>query len=418
MPNLARIGGPAAFLALTALLTGLQTADRLESLAAGTARAAAASNPPQAVTRQTTRRVPGPQHALTASGQPLRDADLLLEQLASLSLETEPDAAALESLLAELARHGDGAIWSIRDFLLKTGGDYAATEDSALREVRGALLELLLATDLPDVELMAAELIDSTYDAREVWRLGRYLDSVRPGAYDNLIRHAGQQVLFASGDETLLPGEFFQLIGEAGDLGTAGLLLNEPMHRDAYVSVALALIPDGSGMPLVEEDARLFADGHYTQHGRLAIELLAQQAPAQLSDSQLLVDLAERHRIPTDLWEPVLGLVAGQRSITLEPPDSGWRQTSMIHRPEGNQSIFRIERDPALDSFETIGRRLMLLHQLLPHAPDHLRGTMTTATRRLCELYQQAAADTPTHQPRAASQLREAVPSCTRGRTS
>lgn len=249
---------------------------------------------------------------------------------------------------------------------LSTVGEDGAWEGSEEQ----LLLQVLLSIDLPETEVIALDWMMSDPSPRAVAALSFYLGKRAPGVHDAVIRGIAEQSLLTSPSFSDVPGELFQLLGEYGDIGTVNLLADMPWHRDAYASVALALIPDGSGIDLLVRDARLFEQGQVTTHGRLALELLVQQAYVQPEAAEVLLDLAGQGLIPTDLWPDLLAAAAGDQEISLVRPMSGLQSMHTIFRPEGNQVFYRIRtintpsEENEIDEF-----RIALLEELLQFAP-------------------------------------------------
>jgi hypothetical protein len=312
----------------------------------------------------------------------------LLEELASIAASTaSEDGRRVEVIFNLLGEAGYSGLWAIKEYLLDSqqSADEPASAEQALRQ---ALLDFLLGSGQPGVEGLALELLTKLPGPMDVAQLGRYLEANHPGKYTQLIRTAAEQALTGADSFADIPGSLFQLLGEIGDTSTISLLVDMPMHRDAYVSVALALLPDGSGIPLLEQDARLFEIGQYTTHGRLAIELLAQQA-YQFSDAaKVLIDLANKNLIPSDLWPQVVALLAGEQRITLVPPAGSQTAWNTIYRSQGNQALYLATRSPEQETSEQIDRRLYVLGQLQQLAPPAFMRQFHTAQDRLNELRQ------------------------------
>ena len=327
---------------------------------------------------------PGAERSVEASQAPGGSAWELVEDLARLSVEQAgPGSEEMASLLQRLGLLGADALFAIRDFMLSEQA--SAPTQQALRR---ALLEVLLSLDLPEVEDVAFELLGDRPAPIELWLLGSYLEQAQPGVYTDSIRLAGEQVLLDLDTTVEQPGEFFQLMGEVGDQSTAALLLQLPVHMNAYSSVALALIADGAGIAQLEQDARLFATGADTNQGRLAVQLLAQEAYRQGTAADALMDLAGRKLVPPDVWPEIAALVSGGREITLEPPASGLLATNTIYRPEGNQILYTAARSSIQETYEEIEQRIYLVGQLQQLAPPGYRQHFIAAETRLMQIRQ------------------------------
>jgi hypothetical protein len=250
-----------------------------------------------------------------------------------------------------------------------TTGDGQYWDGSHERE----LLTLLMTLEGQEAEALALQWLQMGPSPRAFAELARYLGNAAPGVHDATIRLAAEERLAMAAALSDVPGEVFQVLGEFGDAGTVSMLLDMPWHRDAYASVALALVPDGSGLVSIIEDARLFEEGSITTHGRLAVELLAQEAHRDSAASELLLELAERQLIPADMWSDLMATAAGQQQISLIRPSVGLRGIHTILRPEGNQVLYRVARTtPPSTNIHQF--RLALLDGLRMYAPSQPGG--------------------------------------------
>ena len=124
---------------------------------------------------------------------------------------------------------------------------------------------------------------------------------------------------------------------------------------------------------MLEQDARAFEAGQDTLQGRLALQLLAQQAPQQPEAAAALIELAEQGVIPNGLWPYVLDIVAGSWEITVsEPPSDDLIGSHTYYHAEGNQVIYRVARHEDDIGEGREEQRLHLLDRLQPFAPPDL----------------------------------------------
>ena len=296
----------------------------------------------------------------------------LLDALLWVASSSDPDAPDLLDNIAEtLSKRGAAALPDVLELLYELiNSPLSAVPGQPESDQLAALIDLLLAFDLPEIEQIAVKVLMAEPPAQAVCRLADFLESAHPGRYAQEIRLAAESALLRSDDDTPLPGPLFQYLGLTGDVSTTLLLAQMPLHRDAYASVALALIPDGSGLAYIERDARLFEDGRDTVQGRLALELLAQQAHRFPEAADVLLDLAGRGLIPDDVWPHLFELVAGKWVLTLSEPDYGRMGTHMIYRPQGNQVIYRVARPEEPMDSPDYDRRRELLDSLRRLAPS------------------------------------------------
>ena len=294
----------------------------------------------------------------------------LLNEFVTLAIQSDSSQAKeLEHLRVALHGLGYNALQAIKSQINEESGGSLFLESGRAQ----ALLDILLILGLPEVEGVALEWLNNEPSAAAVVQIGRYLARHAPGSYDPEIRLAVEKALLLADQSDERLGPLYELLGEFGDEKTAALLLNMPRHRDAYSSVALAMIPDGSGIPLLEQDARLVESGLQTVHGRLAIELLAQQAHQFEDAAAIVLDLAVQGLIPSDIWPQVLAIVSGERQITLNPTAQGLVGSYTIFSSKGDQTLYLVTRTAAEDQGNWADWRILMLEELLQLAPD-LKG--------------------------------------------
>ena len=284
-----------------------------------------------------------------------READQGLHQVHQVA---DFQVVEVEALLADAVRETLGVVPS---------GDVAPDA------LRLALLDVLLSLGLTEVEDIALELLASAPSVAEVWRLGHYLESAQPGQYTDLIRSAAELSVVSSDSGAMLPPELFDLLGVLGNEHTADVLAQVPQSQEVYVCLSLADLADGRGLQVLEQRAGAFRDGRDTVQGRLALQLLAQEAPRYPGAVAILVDLAEQGLIPRDMWPFVLDIVAGNWALSLfEPPAELLIGSHTYYQPGGNQVIYRAAPDPYAEDDELDSQRLYPLDRLRPLTPPEL----------------------------------------------
>ena len=298
-----------------------------------------------------------------------RETEDLLDELQTLTWDEDTvDGKEASDLLRRLQLQGADALIPIRDFLLN-----ARRTGQVPPELRQAALEVLLSLESPEVEDVALQLLANRPDAFEVLELGLFLEGVQPGKYSDAVLLAAEQALIEAGSTNLLPAGFFQFLGELGNEETVLLLAEMPWHHQAYASIALASIPDGSGFATLEQEALGLVTNPNSMHGRVAIQLLAQMGPQFPEVATSLIKLAEQGAIPRDVWPHILDIVAGNWEMTLLEPMPGdlvWSHT-FFHQV-GNQVIYGATRDQNASDDALDAQRLYLLDQLMPLVPPGL----------------------------------------------
>ncbi len=311
-----------------------------------------------------------------------------LEELSYIAFSTDgADVNRTEELLDNLMQSGFSGLLAIKELLLKA--DFSASKSapgSPDQAYRKLLLSLLLNAEVFGVDKLAMEVLLSQPGEWEVAQIGLFLLKNFPGQYRDTIGLAAQHALLEADPSRTIPGELFQLLGETGDSSILGLLTSMPMNCDAYTSVALALFEDGSGIPMLTQDARLFETGQATAHGRLAISLLAQVAYRSQEAQEVLIELAQKNLVPVDLWPQVVDLLIGRTMISLLPTTSAQAPWNTIFQQEGNQLIYLVSNSTETGSIVSLDQRLYLLGQLSKLAPAAFSREFTAARNRLVQI--------------------------------
>lgn len=311
----------------------------------------------------------------------------LIRDLADLLAHDDPDSLIeAEDLLVRLHAMGLDGLIAVHQFLLQ-GGEAAALASgiTAESELRGLLLDFLLGSRTEGAEALAVELLDSPMAPGEIATIGILLEERAPGLYSANISQAAERAVLNAPLDGELPGTLFEILGRTGDYESIAILEQMPMYRDAYVSVALALLPDGSGIAALEQDARLIESGQHTAHGRLALQLLAQQAAQHPDAARVLADLASKNLVPADLWRSIASLASGASAITTIRPSIQPFHTMTIFWPQGDQRLYTV---PA--AFETVvsddlDQRLALIAALREYAPPDVQQYLITIRQQLLD---------------------------------
>ncbi|MEH6467157.1 MAG: hypothetical protein V7722_05960 [Porticoccus sp.] len=247
-------------------------------------------------------------------------------------------------LLDQVFQFGPEALPTIHDFLLSgTDAPLSATLVDDSSSVRLILIQMLRYMDDPKVVEVAFDTLHFSQDPMEVYFLASIVnDWSEPGWYNKDVLSFVEGVL----QQNILEGEvdsvgpLIQILGEQGDETTAGKLAAMPPYLQQSAAVAMAQLPDGSGMPFLVNEAR--SSGGYTLQGRLALRLLAQSALAQPSAANELVQLAAENKIPPEMWPELMKLIKGVERLQLVV-DSGQRaDQEIIFHPEGDEVWYRV----------------------------------------------------------------------------
>jgi len=249
--------------------------------------------------------------------------------------------------LLDLLFQQDGdALPAIQDYLLASAPRTAAVDS----DLRLALIGMLRHIDDPRAADVALDAVRETRDPMEIYLLSRVVrDWVGPGWQDGeLIRAVdlALQQLFLEEREAQA-GPLLQLLGELGDSRSLAQLATVPHHLEQAAYIAMAYLPDGSGIPLLQDIVA--NDGADTSQGRLAIRLLCQAAVAHPDAARALEALTASGRVPSDMWPELLELIKGEEQLQLvaESTDRADRET--IFHPRGEEVWYRVKGGPVQD---------------------------------------------------------------------
>jgi hypothetical protein len=294
-------------------------------------------------------------------------------------------ASRFQSLLTQLANQGDAAVPMIRDFLL-SGEDQTLPADGTFRypSLRLGLIDVLQRAGGEEAQLVSLELLQTEISAQEFVALSGYLEKQDPGFYQTEIHQAGRQLLLAqiAGLESVELGPVYQLLAEAGATSVAELN-QAPEQLQHYASVALALLPDGTGLPALLDELQgsdlIFDD----QLDFLKLKLLAQLAVDQPAAAATLADLASHNLIPERLWPEIAAIAGGLERIQLSNNGGAVVSRHQISSPYGDQVVYRSRTGGPRDAAEALAR-LQIVENLYQVAPgDAARQALASVFDRL-----------------------------------
>ena len=247
-------------------------------------------------------------------------------------------------LLDQVFHAGSEALPTIHDFLL-SGADVAfpVTLGDESHSLRLILIQMLSYIDDPEVVEVALDAMQSTREPMEVYLLSSIVnDWSEPGWHDegilNFVERVLQHEILEGKVDSL--GPLIQVLGEQGDETTAGKLADMPSYLQQSAAVAMAQLPDGSGIPFLVDEIR--DSGSYTLQGRLALRLLAQSAAAQPNAANELVRLAAENKIPLEMWLELMKLINGDERLQLVITRGQRADQEIIFHPEGDEIWYRV----------------------------------------------------------------------------
>jgi hypothetical protein len=233
---------------------------------------------------------------------------------------TEEQAAAWKHNLQLLIQNGAEAVPAISEFLAKNA-DLVFTPDErqALGYVsaREAMIDALVQIATPNAEAALTGVLQATADPREIAQLAQGLEKLEPGVYQPQILDATRQTL-AMAARGGLPGwdtaPLFQVLQQYGGPDAVTDLEGSASQWNYYAMIALAKLPDGSGINSLAQIASGQSDAG--SGARVAaLEMLAQVATQSPDALNALLDQARQGKLSAFDWASMLPILAGNQIV-------------------------------------------------------------------------------------------------------
>jgi hypothetical protein len=247
--------------------------------------------------------------------------------------------ALIRANLADLQAQGVAAIPAIQEYLAKNEdvsfGASAVKSPVGYAGLRGALFDTLRQIGGPEARGVLTETLRSTGEPGEIRQIAAHLEEMAPGEARQQVLAAAREALEMARKGELTgsdPGPLFDVLRKYGDSSILEELAASRSQWSHYASIALAGLPNGEGIPSIiavarDESARKSVDYLFS------FQLLAQNAVAQVTAGNGLLDLARENKIPPQAWTQVAqGLLSadtyqyGRPELT---PGSGWKTFSV-----------------------------------------------------------------------------------------
>ena len=276
------------------------------------------------------------------------------------------DLALFREFISQLFNQPDAAILAIHDFFLN-GSDIAFSAEFAKQlgqdTLRLAMLDILRRIGGGNALTTAANILKTDVSPQELLALSNHLQMATPGLFQTDLLLAGHKILSQIGTyESSELGPVYQLVAELGGISVDDLQ-NTPVHHQQYAAVALALLPDGSGIPTLVHNVNQ-SDLRFNNHqDRLSLRLLAQTASDNETAATTLTELTMQNVIPDSLWPEVAAIVGGLESIQLSETNNRVINRHHISYPAGDQIIYRT-RNVNFNDRADIQARLSIIEHL------------------------------------------------------
>ena len=308
-------------------------------------------------------------------GEPKPEMRELVEALVKLQAEngllTTDFANGWKQNLQQLIQQGPVAVPAIQEFLGRNL-DYAFGDAGrqllGYSSARVAMLEALAQIGGPEGVAALSGVLQTTADPREIALLAQELERLEPQQHQAEVLSAARQALELAGthkQETADPAPLFEVFQKYGGANIASELVKSAAQWNYYATIALAQLPDGSGIPSLIQIAQDPKSAGPTREA--ALQMLAQVSDQSPEARAALVDQARQTGISLFALRMIAPVVAGDHvgyiNSAFEHPDGlpqvgGVRTTST----SDNQNFFAM---PSNLNSEQIGQRAALLNELL-----------------------------------------------------
>jgi hypothetical protein len=287
---------------------------------------------------------------------------------------TPESAAAWREALAKLTKLGPSAVPAIRELLAK-GTDLnfglQGGQLTGYASGRAAMFDALAAIGGPEAQAALRDTLRSTADPREIAQVARNLETMDPSQTQQEAVQAALQALqlAAKGDlKDKDVGPLFEVLQRYGGAAIAPELEKASAQWNYYSAMALANLPDGSGIPTLAK----MAD---QQKGMAPLQLLAQLSGQYPDARTALLDLVKNDKITSVAWPYLEPVLAGDRfhmvDSVLDPSvasvDMKDIKTSRI--VYGNQNFYKAP-DTASITADYINQQIAVIDQLMAATKD------------------------------------------------
>jgi len=301
-------------------------------------------------------------------------------------VNTSESGTRIKNLTKWVQANREEALPAIEQFLLGDS-DFRFTDENyeEVKTLRLSLLDMLAKVEDPGVIDTVIRVGEKTRSPVEMAKLLQVMQFWElPDGYRDHLLGLAEGLLSASLENEQASNEIPPLLEQIalmGDEKTLLLLQETPPQLAQYAAVALARIPDGSGVRLLSDQLMASSPDRYQWHWR--VRLVAQEAARQVEARQSLLRLQEQGFLNDQLLEELMPILMGKRRYSLTKPErnrlAGIHEVSM---QSGTQSIYQLRTN--LGSFEEREKTLELMDALYENSTDKtVRKKIASAMRRL-----------------------------------
>ena len=311
------------------------------------------------------------------------DAKDLVANLASLTGKdpiTPDQAQKWKESLHQLIGQGPSSVPAIQQLLTSNldvsfagvGGVGALGYNS----LRSAMLDALGQIGGPDSTQAMLQVLQTSIFPTDIPTLASNLNAQTPGQYQQAILDAVRQQLNMGGMDQLgganvLP-LFQALAGEAASGANVTADLTQYAEKwPFYAAIALASLPDGVGVPSLEQIAQGIVPGNQAA----AAQALAQLAPQNAEALNSLLDMAKNGQLSDSILAQLAPFLGGRQYQLGPPQDAGAGGVLTFHMANGNQDFSASDGGGTMTQPQ-IAQRISIIDQLLQAVPSTDTGTV------------------------------------------
>ena len=283
--------------------------------------------------------------------------------------QSEEQTAQWKQNFHQLIAQGPSGVAAIREFLQKNVDlDFGPGSGLGYGSARAAMFDALV--QIGGVEGIAGTLqtLQNTADPREIAVLAQNLEKLAPGVHrQEAIEAARDALAMAAGGklEGADVAPLFEVLHSYGDTSVVTDLMQAAKQWNYYSAMALAELPDGTGIPALIEMAQGASSGKLN-----ALEMLAQMSAQYPEARAALVEQAQK--ISPNLWPYLAPLLAGDlyhyQDSALGGATPG-RPSNTAYVVLGNQHFYTAPAAEILTQ-EEINQRLAVIDELQSGASD------------------------------------------------
>ncbi len=235
---------------------------------------------------------------------------------------TPEQAAAWQQEYKKLVAGGADSVQAIRELLAQNINiDFAGLENGSqlgAHSLRDAMFDALQQIGGQDAISLAAEVMQTTANPAEIAALAARLQAMAPGEYSEASLAAARNALARAG----APGAataadmspVFEMLQKLGGANALSDLQQAAAKWNYYAPIAIASLPDGSGVPAL---AQMAASGDVagSAGSRLALRLLAQMAGQYPDAAQALLNEIGGKGVPEAAWPGIAAALGGEQTF-------------------------------------------------------------------------------------------------------